>query len=294
MASLTVSTQQTREPPDPPAAGRTEPELDDRLLEAFKGDMTPKFMATRDRDGTPNVVPIISVQPFDRRTLIFGNFFMCKTERNLKEDPRVSVAVFTKGLYGATVRGRFDGFRTTGEHVDIVNASPTLRYNAYMGVRSAGAIRIAGAPEPFQWSRLAVVSGHLASKIHRGPARRLSAGRKMLHPLVAQKFARIAAVKAISFLDPQGYPCAVPVMALEPAAPDVLLFPKQPMAEALRELREGVRTAASVITLEPVAFQIKGTFREVNANWGAIVVDRVYHASPPYVGKEIRPFGGCR
>jgi hypothetical protein len=31
------------------------------MLEALKGDMTPKFLATRNSDGAPNVVPVISI-----------------------------------------------------------------------------------------------------------------------------------------------------------------------------------------------------------------------------------------
>lgn len=273
-----------------PVTGRTtSPELGDRLYEAFQGDMTPKFLATQDESGVPNVVPIISIQPYDRSTLIFGNFLMWKTERNLKKNPLVSVTVFTKELFGATLRGVFRGFEKTGEYVDIVNSSPHMRYNAYMGVRNAGSIEIVDISRPFQWTKLEILSGNLCSRLRKGWGRKFTQARNVLHPLVAEKFARIAAVKVISYIDDQGSPCAVPVVALQPAAPDVLLFPKRPMTDYLGGLREGAEVAASVITLEPVAFQVKGTFRNVNDRWGAVVVDRAYHASPPFVGKLINP-----
>jgi hypothetical protein len=33
------------------------------LPEALKGEMTPKFLATRNAEGVPNVVPVISTLP---------------------------------------------------------------------------------------------------------------------------------------------------------------------------------------------------------------------------------------
>ena len=93
-------------------------QLDDKLYEALSGDMTPKFLATKDEAGTPNVVPIISIQPYDNETLIFGNFLMWKTEQNLAVNPQVSVTVFTEGMYGAVIRGTFLGFHKVGEYVD--------------------------------------------------------------------------------------------------------------------------------------------------------------------------------
>ena len=275
-----------REPSPGPETGA---ELDDRLEEALKGDMTPKFLATQDEFGVPNVVPIISIQPYDRHTLIFGNFLMWKTERNLKRNPRVSVTVFTKELFGATLRGVFKGFEKVGTYVDLVNASPHMRYNAYMGVRSAGSIEIVEISRPFQWTKLDILAGNLFSRLRRSAGREFTQGRKLLHPLVAKKFARIAAVRVISYIDGQGYPYSVPVVALQPAGPDVLLFPKKPMTDHLRDLQPTAQVAASVITTEPVAFQVKGTYRNVNSRWGAIVVDRAYHASPPFVGKQINP-----
>ena len=62
--------------------------LNDQLFEALSGEMVPKFLATKDEHGTPNCVPIISIQPFDYETLIFGNFLMAKTEKNLEKNPQ--------------------------------------------------------------------------------------------------------------------------------------------------------------------------------------------------------------
>lgn len=268
-------------PDGPPVA------LDGALAEALRGEFTPKFLATRDTEGSPNVVPIISIQPYDRERLIFGNFLMWKTERNLRADPRVSVALFTKDLFAATLRGVFEGFQKTGEFVDIVNSSSHMRYNAYMGVRSAGSIRITGISAPLRFSKGGILLAALGSRLRGLRLGRAGTGNRLLKPVVAQRFSRLAAVKVIAFLDRQGHPVAVPVRALAPVRPDVLLFPRKPVEAWLADLREGAPVAASVITAEPVAFQVKGTFRSAGSGWGTIQIEKVYHASPPYVGKAI-------
>jgi len=264
-------------------------QLDDRLFEALKGEMVPKFLATQDEAGVPNVVPVISIEPYDRQTLIFGNFLMAKTEANLKKNPKVSVTFITESLFGATIRGQFQGFQKVGAYADQISSGSFIRYNAYTGIRNAGSIKITDISEVFQLSKLDVLSGNLSSKFHLGPGRKHAQNQPVMHPLVMKKFGLIPAVKVMAFPDDQGFPWAVPVMSIQPAAPDVLVFRKKPMEPYLKNLRDRARVAACVITMEPVAFQVKGEYRDLGDKQGAIILNRAYHASPPFVGKEILP-----
>ena len=261
--------------------------LDDKLFEALKGEMTPKFLATKDENQVPNVVPIISIQPFDRNTLIFGNFLMWKTEKNLRKNDQVSVNVITEQLFGATIRGVFKGFQKVGEYADMISSLDTMRYNAYTGIRNAGAIEIKDISEPFHLKKLDILSGFLQSKVRRVWARKFSQGVRIMHPVVQGLYGRAVAVKVLSFIDNQGFPYAVPVMSLQTAAPDVLVFSKKQMLPYLVPLKDQAEVAVSVITMEPVAFQVKGTYKEMDDNWGAILLKEAFHASPPYVGKKI-------
>ena len=53
------------------------------LKEALSGEMTPKFLATRDLAGKPNIVPVTTITPYDDETLVFGEFMLNKTKKNL-------------------------------------------------------------------------------------------------------------------------------------------------------------------------------------------------------------------
>ena len=90
------------------------------LLDALRGEMTPKFLATRNSEGVPNVVPCVSLLPTDDQTdvLFFGNFLLRKSVKNLKEDPRVGILVITTDLNGWTLKGEFLEFQSTGPYVD--------------------------------------------------------------------------------------------------------------------------------------------------------------------------------
>ena len=56
------------------------------LFEALKEEMTPKFLATRNGEGVPNVVPVVSILPAHDQldTLFFGNFLLRKSIKNLE------------------------------------------------------------------------------------------------------------------------------------------------------------------------------------------------------------------
>jgi hypothetical protein len=53
------------------------------------------------------------------------------------------------------------------------------------------------------------------------------------------------------------------------------------------ELKDGQRVAVSLVTLEPAAFQVKGTFRVISDSVGTIDIDRVYACSLPRPGVRV-------
>lgn len=57
-------------------------------------------LATASADGDPNVVPVGSVFLIDPETIWIGNQFMNATIKNVKENPRASIYVWTQGVKG--------------------------------------------------------------------------------------------------------------------------------------------------------------------------------------------------
>lgn len=252
------------------------------IIAAFAGETTPKFLATLDAEGIPNVVPIISLDAADEKTLIFGEFMMWKTKRNLEVNPRVAAAVLTPELQGWVVKGDFIEFQRTGPHFDRIMSKSLFRYNAYTGVRSAGVIRVREVVDAFRLSQLKVLVGFVRSRLNAGRARRYPGQAAMPAP-VREKFSRLKAVKMLAYRDSDGYPAILPVLSLLPAGERNLVFELQPGGS----LPLGAKVAACVITFDPVAYQIKGELANTEKGIGVISVSEVYSACPPLPGERL-------
>ncbi|MGQ9573011.1 MAG: hypothetical protein ACUVV3_07500 [Dehalococcoidia bacterium] len=268
----------------------TEANLSPSIIDALAGERTPKFLATLDSQGVPNVVPIISLQAVDEGTVIFGEFMMWKTRRNLEDCSRLSVAVMTASQ-GWVIKGDFLEFQRSGPYFDRIMATDAFRYNAYAGIRNAGVIRVRGLVRAFVLSRPALLLDMARARWFARRARQRADGAVAVPSPVREKFARLQAAKVLAYLDGDGYPNIVPALSLIPADERTLVFSGGLAMPALATLSPGAKVAASVLTFEPVAYQIKGQFlgaeRSLGRLAGAVAVQEVYSASPPLSGQRI-------
>jgi len=259
------------------------------LQNALHNDRVPKFLATQDAAGRPNIVPIISLDAADARTLVFAELFIWKTRNNLAADPRVGVTVITEDLHAWTLRGRFRHFVDGGPYVQHMNRKEMFRYNAYVGVSRVGIIDVEEVSTIHAFSKLRIAAGFLKAKaLGRWTA---SQTRHPLPHRVAEKFARSNAVKAIAFRNGNGFPHAIPLFSLVPSPSGHLVFSPEAMAGPLANLALSTPIAASVITMDPIAYQIKGTYEGCRSTplgrLGRISCQDVYSASPPLPGERI-------
>jgi len=119
--------------------------LPEPVRKAFAIEMeAAKFMATRDENGIPNIAMISTVSPWEKddEQLIFGNFLMWQTRKNLENGSPVSVSVMTLDFKAYEVRGRFLGFENSGEKFDTMGKKDLFRYSAIGFLRSVGTIAV--------------------------------------------------------------------------------------------------------------------------------------------------------
>jgi hypothetical protein len=256
--------------------------IDARLKQALSGERTPKFLATLDADGRPNCVPVISLAPWDDSTLVFGEFFMNKTRKNLLANSKVGVAVVNEKLESWSLKGTFQGFETTGPRIEWINQQPLFRYNAYTSARAAGIIRVDEVLPATAVSRSALLLDLVRVRLLAALLRRN--GKPCMPPRVEEKFRRVKAARAIAFRDGDSFPRALTVMACAPAGANRLLL-RMPV-----EIPTGTDTAVSVITFEPVAYQVKGKYQGRFGGCGTILLSECYSASPPLLGERLDAF----
>jgi predicted pyridoxine 5'-phosphate oxidase superfamily flavin-nucleotide-binding protein len=270
--------------------GVREDRLSPAAVRALAAARAPKFLATRDATGIPNVVPILSLEATDERTIIFGELMIWKTRRNLEADPRVAVMVLAPDLRAWTIRARFVEFQRSGAYFDHIMSSENVRYNAYSGIRSAGVIEV---EEVVRTSKISQAGLLLDAARSRWLARRLSRdgpAEEAMPVQVWEKFGRLRAAKALAVLDADGHPDCLPALSLVPAGLARLVF-AGPAADELAALAPGSTIAAAVLTMDPVAYQVKGEFagmrRSLGRRLGIIDVREAYSASPPLPGQRL-------
>lgn len=254
------------------------------LLEALRGAMVPKFVATRNALGMPNVVPIVSTTPADDQpdTLFFGNFLLRKTIQNLQEDRRLGILVITPDLKGWILKGDFLELQRTGRYVDLQNSSALLRYNAYTGIRDAGLIRVKSVEGAVRVSKLQVAKDYLLAKLAGRGHAGTTGGVEM--PLAVRcEFAKMVAVKVLAWIGDDGYPMVVPALSLQPAGTRALVAWK---GSFLPEPPPGNWVASNILTFEAISYQVKGRWMK-DGKAGIIQVQEVYAGGPPLPGGRV-------
>ncbi len=255
------------------------------LLDALRGDMTEKFLATRSATGVPNVVPVTSIQPADDQpdTLFFGNFWLRKTIQNLQEDARLAVLVVTPGLTGWVLKGDFVEFQRAGAYVDRQMSSSPLRYNAYTGIRNAGILRIQSVERQFALSKMQVMREYGLARLA-GLVRPRTAASPTVPRAVRREFARMVAVKVLAWIREDGYPTIVPAFSLQPAGDQAMVCWNS--EAAFEHLAAEAIVAANILTFEAVSYQAKGRWAG-GRRAGRIEVSEVYAGGPPIPGGRV-------
>ncbi|MBI5477907.1 MAG: pyridoxamine 5'-phosphate oxidase family protein [Deltaproteobacteria bacterium] len=254
---------------------------------ALAGPMVPKFLATVGPEGDPNVVPVISIQPWDGETLVFGEYLMHKSRRNLRGNPHVGVLVITETLEAWALRGTFLGFQQSGEWFDRVSRHELLRYNAYTGIRAAGAIRVEACAAKITFSKAAVLAGFAHASVAGQWLRRSAPERGVMPRPVEEKFGRLQAVRAGAFVGADGFPRVWPMLGCLAAGPSRLVVGDLGFPGVADGLQPGARVAVAILTFDPIAYQVKGTYAGTRAGVGVIDLTECYNASPPRVGDRL-------
>jgi len=253
------------------------------LADALRRERTPRFLATRNPEGEPNVAPCLSLVPADdaEDVLFFGNFLLRKTIANLEREPRLAVLVLTADLSGWLLTGDFLEFQRTGPYVERQNDSRLLRYNAYTGIRSAGLIRLRAVERAFTLSRLRTAVDVAAARVAAVHGTSHDTDTVAVPRPARREFARLAAVKVVAWVGPDGYPTVLPALSLQPAGEREMV-----VRSLALQPPEGATVAINVLTADAISYQAKGRWRG-RGRTGRISISSVYAGGPPLPGGRI-------
>ncbi len=240
--------------------------LNEKQIPVINNWLHPKFLATVDQEGQPNIVIVSSLEYFEGE-LIFGNLMLWKTAQNLQDNPETSILVIDPQLNYFFVEGIFKGFAESGPATEHLQKSDMVRYNAYTGFRNTGTIEITHVSPLRQFSPVRILGKYVQSRIN-------IARRPVYFPkAVADKFSAMKSIKVVAYYDGKLHIEIVPAVR---CSGDYL--------HTSIEFPPGVKYAANVITPEVVSFQVRGTVKEKGLH-----VAEIYACGPPVPGKKIYP-----
>lgn len=262
--------------------------LDDELVEAMKIFETPKFMITKDENNEPNSSLIMTWTVYDGNTLVYGDFLSEKTRMNLNAgNNQMAIMVFTMGLDSWLIKADFESYHWNDEIYEFIAQTPLFRYNQYTNARGAGVAEAISSSDKYGISKVSVLSSFLKTKLAKGKAPVAKSTEGNMPKNIFDVFSQMAAVKVLAFIDEDGYPAAFPEFGMLPVSSNTVFMKRSEEKRRGFSLSEGQRVAISLVSLEPAAFQMKGTFHEIDENNAYVTLDRVYACSLPRPGVRV-------
>ncbi|MFW9844479.1 MAG: hypothetical protein ACFFEV_07875 [Candidatus Thorarchaeota archaeon] len=262
--------------------------LNDELVEAMKIFETPKFMITMDENGEPNSSLIMTWTVYEDNMLVYGDFLSNKTRKNLEAgNNAMAIMVFTMGLDSWLIKADFESYHWNDEVYEFIAQTPLFRYNQYTNARGAGVAEAISSSEKYGISKLSVLASFIKTKLTKGKTPLIESVEGHMPKNIIDVFSQMAAVKVLAFIDEDGYPAAFPEFGMLPASTNTVIMKRTEEKRRGYTLHDGQRVAISLVSLEPAAFQMKGTFYEIDENNAYVTLDRVYACSLPRPGVRV-------
>ncbi len=262
--------------------------LDDKLVDAMKIFETPKFLITKDSNEEPNSSLVMTWTVYDGNTMIYGDFLGEKTRMNLSNDNKqMSLLVMTMELDSWLIKADFEAYHWNDEFYEFIAQTPLFKYNQYTNARKAGVAEAISSSDKYGISKVSVLTSFLKTKMAKGKVPVEESIEGNMPNNIYKIFSKMAAVKVLAFIDDDGYPAAFPEFGMLPVSSNSVVMKRDQEKRRGYSLRDGQRVAISLVSLDPAAFQMKGTFHEINDNIGYVKFDRVYACSLPRPGIRV-------
>ncbi len=218
--------------------------LTDELIEAMKEFLTPKFMVTKDSEGEPNVVPVMSWTVYKNNTLVYGDFMTYKTRKNVNDgNTQIAILVFTTDLDSWLIKADFESYHRNDEIYEFIAQTPLFRYNNYTNARGAGVAEAIWASQKYGISKLGVLSAFLKAKLagRNVPTEESLEGNMPLN--VLKRLSQMAAVKIIAYISEDGYPVAFPEFGMVPVSSNRIVMKRGEENRRGFEMKDGMGVA---------------------------------------------------
>lgn len=266
--------------------------LSEKAVKFTQPEMMLKLVATIDERGWPHLTIITSNQAFDKDEIVWGQFSRGKSKKNVQNvNPKQGIFYMTIEMpfQCMRVKASFTHSKKEGKELQHFNKSELLRYMTYMNVYKVYYNEVIAVSPIKKLSLLKLIGGIVKTLLAKGGVK-TDKDEKALNVIGHDLFTGVMNPKFLTYIDPKdGYPVIIPVIQLQAADPNRLVFSPALFKNELEIFPEGSKVAVIALNMDLASQVAKGTFRGYQRsrliNVGIIDIEECYNSAPPLPGK---------
>jgi hypothetical protein len=267
------------------------PQLSEKAMKFTQPEMMLKLIATIDKRGWPHLTIITSNQAFNENEIVWGQFSQGNSKKNVQDvNPKQGLFYMTIEMpfKCMRVKANFTHTQKEGKELQHFNKSELLRYMTYMNVYKVYYNDVIEVSPIRKLSLFHLIGGILKTIIAKGGVN-TNLERKALNVIGYDLFTGVMNPKFLAYIDPQDeYPVIVPIIQLQAADHNRLVFSPSLFKEELMNISEGANVAVIALNMDLASQVVKGVFRGYERSRlmkvGVIDIKECYNSSPPLPG----------
>jgi len=265
-------------------------EISEDGIEFTQPDIMLKLVSTIDDRGWPHVTLISSNRAISKDKIVWGAFTEGSSKKYVIKRPKQGIFYMTAAMPFKFLQAKVDFSHTTkeGDDLEHFNQTQLMRYFTYVRTHTAYYNNIVAATPIRNLPLFGIVKGIIKDIIGKGGAK-TKLNEKRLNVIGHKLFAAPIAVRVISYIDPSdGYPTMVPVIQLQAADHNRLVFPPSVLKEDLYQIPVDSKVAVFGMNFDFYNQVVKGTFTGFKKfrgiKFGVIEIEEIYNSTPPVTG----------
>ena len=265
-------------------------EFSQDVKEFTQPDIMLKLVSTIDERGWPHVTMISSNRIISKDQLVWGAFTEGLSKKYVKSNLKQGILYMTAEMpfKFVQVKADFDHTTTEGEDLEHFNKSDLMRYFTYVRVHTAYYNKLVKTTSIRDLPLLGIVMGIIKDLIGKGAAK-TKLDEQRLNVIGYNLFKAPIAVRAISYIDTDGYPVIIPCIQLQAADHNRLVFPPSVLKDDLMKIPPESKVAVFGMNFDFANQLVKGTYlgfkKFRGIKFGVIEIEEIYNSAPPIVGK---------
>lgn len=263
-------------------------ELSEEIVKFTQPEIMVKLISTVDPRNWPHITMISSNRAITKYQIVWGEFSKGLSKKYVEQNPKQGLFYMTAEapFNFIQIKADFSHTKTEGEDIEYFNKSDFMRYFTYINIYKVYYNNVV-ATTPIK----NLPPGSIPRKVKKNIRREAGSGldEKRLNVIGYKLFTDPIGVRAIAYLDTDGYPIIIPHLQLQAVDYNRLYFPLTALKEDFLQIPVDSKVAVFASNFDMANQVVKGTYTGVkqleDLEYGLIEIEEIYNSNPPLAGK---------